>query len=731
MSSGEKFVRFFQPSLRLYLITAIYLAAAGLWIFLAPVHPPVQNLSNLLLACVPTILTIWLCLRASRLFRTTTRYISTCLGAGTFLWVAEKLVQSLVPQIKSNLTIQSIFTWINLAGWLLFLLATLIFANQQRRVMMKLKLLLDLVITSGSFVVLCYVLFINPETALFAAPNQTGGSLTWYSIQDLILVALIANVLLLTFKPIQGKLLVFLLAAMLCFYFTNIYGVIPDTQMALMAGILTSLNLVLATGCLFVAATLLPGLNEEFSLAEPNRQLLTGWAIRERIQTTLPIALPIVLVGELLVFWQMGQRIDSTVLVATSMIWLLLIARLGVAAGEFELQQYALLFHNSSEPAFLCDHRLRLIQVNPAMLHISGLESEDDMLGRNLRQYLSQPVIPGQISDKWSGETLWTHASGHIIPVDMGLQAIELGFFRRKLITGAIHDLTSQKDQQEKLQQAYERVSHIQAELQNLNEDLEIRVAEKTRSLSQAYVQLEEQHTRLQSLDQMKSDFVSLVSHELRAPLTNISGGIELLLAGKKPVAESTRQSLLLVQSEIKRLSRFVETILDLSALDAGKMPLYPEPVLMDELALDLQKHYHTTPAGARLSWSIPAGLPPVHADSQALMSIYLHIIDNALKYAPAGGIQISAEYQPDQGQVVATVADGGPGIPADVMDNIFDKFFRAENADARTIYGHGLGLYMARKLLQEMGGDIKAENRPTGGAMFTFWLPEEKSSNE
>ena len=304
-----------------------------------------------------------------------------------------------------------------------------------------------------------------------------------------------------------------------------------------------------------------------------------------------------------------------------------------------------------------------------------------------------------------------------------------MGFFKQKLITGSLHDLTAQKDQQTKLQQAYDRVQSIQAELQVMNDALEIRVSEKTRSLSTAYAQLEEQHAQLQSLDSLKSDFVSLVSHELRAPLTNINGGIELVLTGKKPVTDSTRQSLLLVQSEIKRLTRFVETILDLSVLDAGKMPLYPETIHMDELVHTIRKHYLAVPGAGRLCWRIDPDLPDITADSQVLVSVFVYIIDNALKYAPEGEIVISSVFQPPH--LFCTVTDSGPGIPPELLDHIFEKFFRAENTDARSIYGHGLGLYMAKKLLHEMGGDILAANQPSGGACFSFWLPVEKRVDE
>jgi signal transduction histidine kinase len=293
---------------------------------------------------------------------------------------------------------------------------------------------------------------------------------------------------------------------------------------------------------------------------------------------------------------------------------------------------------------------------------------------------------------------------------------------RRKIVTGVIHDLSSQKEQQRDLQIAYDRVSQIRKELIDLNNDLERRVEEKTGSLSQAYQQLEEQHRALQSLDNLKSDFVTMVSHELRAPLTNISGGIELVLASKNQMNAGSRNSLQLVQAEIQRLTRIVESILDLSALDSGKMPIYPEPIQIEDLLPSVQGLINQYRDGTRFQYDIPNDLPIFLADPQALISVLSYILDNAVKYAPQGPIILSALAQGNQ--IEFCVTDEGPGIPTKVIDQIFDKFYREDNSDARDIYGRGLGLYMAKRLIEAMSGTITAANRTEGGAVFSIRLP-------
>jgi signal transduction histidine kinase len=319
---------------------------------------------------------------------------------------------------------------------------------------------------------------------------------------------------------------------------------------------------------------------------------------------------------------------------------------------------------------------------------------------------------------------------GSNLPIYLGLRPMPDRRGRPSRMAGAVHDLSEQKRQQAAIQSAYEQVASAQAELQVFNTRLEDKVAEKTFSLLQAYVQLEQQNETLQQLDQLKSDFVSLVSHELRAPLTNISSGIELVLEDKSNLTPMTEQSLELVQAEIHRLNYFVENILDVSALDAGKTPFEAIPMPFEPVLATLQRQVSQFIGSERIHWFIPERLPFVMADERALTSIFYHLIDNALKYAPQGPIEI--EINPgDTGRLEVAVCDSGPGIPVEALPLLFDKFYRSHSGDAQTVYGHGLGLYVVKKLLGAMGGGIQAENRPSGGACFTFWIATVQEKDE
>ena len=453
------------------------------------------------------------------------------------------------------------------------------------------------------------------------------------------------------------------------------------------------------------------------------------WTNGRRIQGVLPLALILVLVAELVIVWQNSLNFPQATIGITAMLWLLLIARQGVAAGEFELRQYAILFQNTAEPSFITDKKLKIILVNPAMVQVCGLKNETELLGRTIKEVFSDPAIPDQIESNWKSEVRLNLSNSIYLPVELSLNKISFDSPGNQRIAGTAHDLTPQKEQQAALLMANQRLSDLQGELEKLNEGLEQRVLEKTTSLQTAFVQLEEQHKKLQSLDQMKSDFVSMVSHELRAPLTNISGGIELLLANREQLNEKTHRSLTIVQTEIQRLTRFVETILDLSAMEAERLPLFPEPVNANDLLRNTIEQFIDLPEAQRLIFHPLDTLPTVIADPRGLASVVTHLIDNAIKYAPDGKIIISTDKIGDKALV--TIRDHGPGIPIDAQPYIFEKFYRVNPVDSQTIYGHGLGLYMANRMLEAMGGEISVRNCEDGGAEFVISLPIIEENDE
>lgn len=251
--------------------------------------------------------------------------------------------------------------------------------------------------------------------------------------------------------------------------------------------------------------------------------------------------------------------------------------------------------------------------------------------------------------------------------------------------------------------------------------ELEKKVEERTRHITEVMTKLDEQNKALLALDTQKSEFVTLVSHELRAPLTNINGGLELLLSREQDLSPRTRTTLRLITAEAQRLTHFVETILDVSAMESGQLPVVIGPVSVGAVIRHVVGQFPSLPAG-RLTTDVETDLPMALADEHYLQSVVFHLVDNALKYAPDNPVQVTG--RAGGGWVEVRVADRGPGVPAEAAARLFDKFERLDARDSQTVYGYGLGLYMCKRIANALNGDIKLESAEGQGATFIVRIP-------
>ncbi len=263
--------------------------------------------------------------------------------------------------------------------------------------------------------------------------------------------------------------------------------------------------------------------------------------------------------------------------------------------------------------------------------------------------------------------------------------------------------------------------------LESLNRNLEVKVAQRTDDLKLRNSELAHANEELKQLDRLKSDFVSLVSHELRGPLTTLNGGLEVALQNKDSLPAESRRTLEVIALESQRLTHFVQTILDVSRLEAGKFTITPGPVavlpmLRRSVAVNCECGDH------QLLLDIPEDLPPVWADEVFLEKIIANLLANAVKYSPPmQPIELSALVVDNDLKI--TVADHGAGIPSGMQQKIFERFNRLESGDCIETKGWGLGLYFAKTLTEALDGKISIkspvhDSPDAPGTAFTITLP-------
>jgi len=228
----------------------------------------------------------------------------------------------------------------------------------------------------------------------------------------------------------------------------------------------------------------------------------------------------------------------------------------------------------------------------------------------------------------------------------------------------------------------------------------------------------------LQRTDVLRAALLSSVSHDLRTPLSSIKAAATSLLQEEVQWDEEARRSFALsIEREADRLNRLVANLLDMSRIESGALKPEKEWYPIDELVHDVLGHMQPVLDGRTVHTDLPADLPPVELDYLEIDQVLTNLIENAVRYTPAGSpIELSARVDGDQ--MVISVADRGPGIPPDDRERVFDKFYRVlETQTARTT-GSGLGLAVSRGLVEAHGGRIWEENRDGGGAIFRFTLP-------
>jgi signal transduction histidine kinase len=238
--------------------------------------------------------------------------------------------------------------------------------------------------------------------------------------------------------------------------------------------------------------------------------------------------------------------------------------------------------------------------------------------------------------------------------------------------------------------------------------------------------------TEQDELDRLQQEFVAAISHELRSPLASMSTAVEMLQEETAAVTDEGQRSCLdTLTAQTERLTSFADRILDLFRLETGELALQPRPLPIGFLIERTVKSWQATANRPSLVVRIPEYPLWVSADEGAVQTVLDNLIDNAVKYSPPDSrIEVAATEGPD-GNVTVSVEDEGQGIAPDHQTRIFERFYRVDGSDAQRVYGHGLGLYIARRLVEAMGGKIWVESEQGKGSKFAFTLPPKPEEEE
>jgi two-component system phosphate regulon sensor histidine kinase PhoR len=233
--------------------------------------------------------------------------------------------------------------------------------------------------------------------------------------------------------------------------------------------------------------------------------------------------------------------------------------------------------------------------------------------------------------------------------------------------------------------------------------------------------------TKSHQLEQMQVDFVALAAHELRTPVTQMRGYLDLLTHESNGLNKEGRQ---LVDEGViaaRQLSRLINHLLGVAQIEHGELTVEPELVDWADFVTDVVEHQKITAGKRKLELIMPKRLPKLTIDPTGMREVLTNLIDNAIAHTDRAKGHITISVRQIGGQIETNVSDNGHGVPAEALPKLFTRFFRADGL--HTTHGTGLGLYISRAIVQAHHGSITAQSPAGQGATFTFYLPVTKGS--
>jgi signal transduction histidine kinase len=278
------------------------------------------------------------------------------------------------------------------------------------------------------------------------------------------------------------------------------------------------------------------------------------------------------------------------------------------------------------------------------------------------------------------------------------------------------------------------RVHDRTAGLATANQALRAEIAERQRVEGErAKLLVREQQARAdaEAAVYVRDQFLSIASHELKTPLTSLLGNTQLLrrrAARDKTLAEHNQQVLGVIEQQAIRLKKLIDALLDISRIQNGQLILSQQPIDLEALAQRMVREVQPILQQHTIEFAGLGAPLMVEGDELRLEQVLQNIIQNAVKYSPSGGT-ISVQVNAKNGHAYVSISDQGIGIPQPALKQLFQRFYRAENAEARQISGMGVGLYLVKEIVKLHGGTIEVDSTEGVGSTFTIRLPHNDHS--
>lgn len=396
---------------------------------------------------------------------------------------------------------------------------------------------------------------------------------------------------------------------------------------------------------------------------------------------------------------------------------------------ESERGRFEALFHFATNGILLASSDGKIVLTNPAAEAIFGYE-KDELLGKSV-----ETLIPARFSKQHKSHRQHFHQNPHPRSMGIGLDLsglrkdgsefpieVSLSPFKSgdgEFVVAFVVDNTYRKNYEKSILQKKQELAALTLALQELNEGLENKVAERTRELEQAKNELADALDKERELSELKSRFVSMASHEFRTPLTSVlsSAGLVSQYAERQDF-DSVKKHAERIKNAVNGLNTILTEFLSLGRLEEGRIAVNWEEVNLKDCVEEVFEGLKNLLKSGQTLVHKHEGSPTARLDGNLTKNILINLISNAVKYSPEGS-PITVQSVVGEKMTRVSVLDEGMGIPETEQKHLFDRFFRASNAT--NVQGTGLGLYIVQRYAEMMGGRVGFSSEVEKGS--EFWV--------